>query len=233
MEGKEKFRTYKGVFDERTLRTLFKLESEGYFDELMSPVSIGKESNIFTAIKKDGTYIIIKIYRVNNADFKKMYRYIESDTRFKRVSNQKRKVIQAWAQREYRNLLIANQAGAKVPTPYAVMENVLVMELIGNKSDVAPRLKDKKPKDAKKFSKELIQDLKVFYKAGFIHGDLSEFNILNFNEKPYIIDLSHGVRLDYPSAEQLLERDVINLERYFSKLGLKISKEEILDKIKS
>src|SRR3989344_3771328 len=130
--SREKFKTYKGVFDDRTLLTLFKLESEGYFQELKSPDSIGKESNVFTAVKKDGTYIIIKVYRVNNADFKRMYKYIGSDSRFKGLSNQRRKVIYAWAQREYRNLLVANAIGARVPVPYAVKENVLVMELIGN-----------------------------------------------------------------------------------------------------
>src|SRR3989338_637573 len=101
MQSKEKFKTYKGVFDNKTLRVIFKLESEGYFDELRSPVSVGKESNIFTAVKKDGTYVIVKIYRINNADFKRMYKYIGPDSRFKGLSNQRRKVIGAWAQREY------------------------------------------------------------------------------------------------------------------------------------
>src|SRR3989344_7628110 len=155
MTTQERFKTYKNVFDDKTLQTLFKLESEGYFQELQSPVSIGKESNVFTAVKKDGTYVIVKIYRVNNADFKRMYRYIGPDTRFKGLTNQKRKVIFAWAQREYRNLLVASQAGASVPTPYAVKNNVLVMELIGNKNKPAPRLKDMSPKNLKKFSNEL------------------------------------------------------------------------------
>src|SRR3989344_6434433 len=118
MQSKEKFKTYGNVFDEKTLRTLFKLEGEGYFEEIKSPISIGKESNVFTAIKKDGSYCIIKIYRVNSADFKKMYKYIVSDSRFEGLNNNRRKVIFAWAQREYRNLMIANQAGADVPLPY-------------------------------------------------------------------------------------------------------------------
>ena len=67
MQKQEKFKTYKAVFDDKTLQALFKLESEGYFEELRSPVSIGKESNVFSAIKKDGTYVIVKIYRINNA----------------------------------------------------------------------------------------------------------------------------------------------------------------------
>lgn len=232
MQSREKFKTEKGVFDEKTERAIFKLASEGYFEEIRSPVSIGKEANVFTAIKKDGTYVIIKIYRINNADFKRMYKYIGPDPRFKGLTNQRRKVITAWAQREFRNLLVASKVGATVPTPYAVMDNVLVMELIGNGAEAAPRVKDLPPKNIKNFSKLIVENLVLFYKNGFIHGDLSEFNILNYNDKPYIIDLSHGVRLDYPNADELLERDIKNLERYFNKFKLKIDVEEIISKIK-
>lgn len=231
MVTRERFKTYKSVFDEKTRRALFKLESEGYFQDLRSPVSVGKESNVFTAVRKDGGYVIVKIYRINNADFKRMYKYIGTDPRFKGLSNQRRKVISAWAQREYRNLLIASQAGADVPTPYAVKDNVLIMELIGRKDKVAPRLKDLRPENVNKFFKGLVKNLSLFYKEGFIHGDLSEYNILNFNDKPYIIDLSHGVRLNYPNASELLERDIKNLERYFSKLGLKLDVKKTLQAV--
>ena len=90
---REKFKTYKNVFDDKTLRVLFKLESEGYIEDLRSPISIGKESNIFSAVNKSGDHLIIKIYRVNNADFKKMYRYVSADTRFEGLSNQRRKLF--------------------------------------------------------------------------------------------------------------------------------------------
>jgi len=232
MQSKEKFKTYKGVFDDKTLQVLFKLESEGYFQELSSPVSIGKESNVFTAKRKDESYVILKIYRINTADFKKMYKYIGPDTRFKGLSNQRRKIIFAWAQREYRNLMIASQAGANVPTPYAVKDNVLVMELIGRKNKPAPRLKDMPPDNPKKFSNELIKNIKIFYKKGFIHGDLSEYNILNYKEKPYIIDLSHGTKLDYPNAKELFEKDIKNIENYFSKHHITLDIKNILNKIK-
>ena len=225
---RESFKTYKNVFDEKTLRVLFKLESEGYFEDLASPVSIGKESNVFTARRPDGTYVILKIYRVNVADFKRMYRYIAADQRFEGLSNQHRKVIFAWAQREYRNLLIASKAGANVPVPYAVRDNVLVMEMIGEKNHPARRLKDSKPKNVKKFSDKLIHDVKLFCNAGFVHGDLSEYNILNYNDEPYIIDFSHGINLDAPNADKLLERDVQNLCRYFSKFNIKLDVKKIL-----
>ena len=59
--SQERFRTDKGVFDAFTNRNLFELKSRGYFDELISPIFVGKESNVFSAIRK-GKKVIIKIY---------------------------------------------------------------------------------------------------------------------------------------------------------------------------
>jgi len=48
---REKFKVYKNVFDNFTELTLFKLASQGHFEELKSPIFVGKESNVFTASK--------------------------------------------------------------------------------------------------------------------------------------------------------------------------------------
>lgn len=230
MLSREKFKTQENVFDEATLRVLFKLSSQGYFDELKSPISIGKESNIFSATKGDD-YVIVKIYRVNACDFKRMYNYIAGDYRFEGLQHQRRKVITLWAKREYTNLLVARKAGAKVPAPHAVFSNVLVMEFIGNKGKVAPKLKDNQPEDLKEFSNQLITSLKKIYKAKIVHGDLSEYNILNYNEKPVVIDLSHGTPLQHTNAQELLKRDVQTIVNYFSKKGLYLDTEKVIKKI--
>jgi len=73
---KEKWKVYKNVFDGFTLRNLFKLKTQDYFEELKSLVKIGKESNIFSAITKENTLIAAKIYRIENCNFNQMYRYI-------------------------------------------------------------------------------------------------------------------------------------------------------------
>ena len=62
-ENKEKFKTMHNVFDHFTNRTIFKLISEGYFDGLESPISIGKEANIFSATSTQGR-VMVKIYRL-------------------------------------------------------------------------------------------------------------------------------------------------------------------------
>ena len=78
---KERFKTYKNVFDEFTVRSIFKLISQGYFEGLESPISIGKESNIFSALRKDNEKVIVKIYRLETCDFNRLYDYIKDDPR--------------------------------------------------------------------------------------------------------------------------------------------------------
>src|SRR3989344_5233152 len=144
MSSRDKFETFKNVFDNKTLLTLFKLESDGYFEELKSPISIGKESNVFSAVTKDGSFICVKIYRVNTCNFNKMYNYIAFDPRFEGLQKKRRSIIYTWAQREYRNLLIAHENKINSPKPIAVKENVLLIEFIGKNGNAAPRLIDKK-----------------------------------------------------------------------------------------
>lgn len=227
----EKFKTYKNVFDEHTLRLLFKLSSQGHFEELKSPISIGKESNVFSATKKDGSLVVVKIYRTSVCDFKRMYNYISNDIRFIGLGKNRRKIVFAWGRREFQNLLRAREAGVRVPTPFAILDNVLVMELVGDK-EPAKKLKDQYPNNIREFYKKLINNLKLLYKnAKLVHGDLSEYNILNFNENPVLIDLSHATPLNCANAEELLKKDINNIINFFRKTGLELNREEVLNEI--
>ncbi|MFC1691000.1 serine protein kinase RIO [Nanoarchaeota archaeon] len=230
---REKFKTMENVFDNFTLRNIFKLQSQGFFEELESPISIGKEANIFTALKKDGSRVILKIYRLETCDFNKMYDYIKMDTRYIGMKKGRRDVIFSWAQREFRNLQKARDAGIKVPTVYNCYHNILVMEFIGD-DQPAPKIKDSVPSkktDIKKFYESVVKYMKKYHKAKMVHGDLSEFNILNLNDKPVFIDMSQASPLDSSNAKELLERDCKNIARFFTKAGLDVEKDELLAQI--
>lgn len=215
---REKFRTFGDVFDNFTNRNLFVLAGKGYFDdETLSPISIGKEANIFTAKRGKGQ-IIIKIYRLETCDFGKMYSYIKPDPRFAYLKGRRRDVIFAWCQREYRNLLAAREKGIKAPVPITFMKNILVMELIGDDTP-APKVKDLPPKNPEAFHKEVLDMIEKYRKAGFAHGDLSGFNILNHNEKPVFIDFSQAMPLKAPNTNEMLARDLKNVNAFFDKLA--------------
>ena len=157
-----------------------------------------------------------------------MYDYIRKDTRYLTLKNHRRQIIFAWTQREFKNIKRAEKAEINVPKVIAFKDNILVEEMIG---EPAPALKDKYPENPQEFFNSLIKQIKALYKEDLIHGDLSSFNILNHEEKPYLIDFSQATLTKTPNSEELLQRDVNNLLRFFKKLGVKEEYEQVLKRI--
>lgn len=228
---KENFKTWGDVFDQFTQRTVYKLITQGHFEGLESPISIGKESNVFSALKKDGTRVMVKIYRLETCDFNRMYDYIKDDPRFLNLKKGKRKIIFSWVQREYRNLLKAREANLSVPIPITFSNNVLVLEFIGDNGEIAPKLKDMPPKKPKEFFDKIIANMKKLHQSGFVHSDLSAFNILNYNEKPVFIDFSQCITLNSSRANEYLNRDIRNICNFFRKIGLKADEAKVKKEI--
>jgi RIO kinase 2 len=52
---------------------------------------------------------------------------------------------------------------------------------------------------------------------GIIHADLSEFNIMVDESGPKIIDWPQAVEVTHPHAQELLERDLVNVLRFFER----------------
>ena len=225
MNNKEEWKVYGNVFSKHSKELLFNMTAKGYFDELAGALSVGKEANVFTAVKDDNI-IVVKIYRLENCNFNKMFDYLSHDPRYMNIKNRSRMIVFAWTQREYRNLMIAREV-IKVPTPIAFKDNILLMEFIGDEN-AAPELKDAKPKNPKKFFEKIIGNMKKLFNHGMIHGDLSAFNILNYCEEPIFIDFSQATMTDASNAKELLRRDIKNICTHFRKF-FAISEDEELN----
>ena len=221
------------VFDKITLETLYKLAKQGYLNVLNGAISTGKEANVFKGIDDNGNYVAVKIYRVTTSDFKKMQDYIQGDPRFKVKTSNKRQVINTWVNKEFRNLKRAYECGIRVPKPIITKNNILIMEFIGDEEgNPAPLMRNVNISNPEKILEILINYVKILYNdAKLVHGDLSGFNILIKDDEPVIIDISQGVVVDHPIAQQLLNRDIGNIVKDFRKLGIQISEDEIKSKI--
>lgn len=215
---KEEFKVYQKVFDNRTIMTLYQL-SKKYFRTIGGPIKTGKESDVYLLYTKEGGKIVAKIYKIETSNFRNMWKYIKGDSRFPYIGKEKKKLVYAWTEKEFRNLWTARRMGIPAPEPIAFKNNVLLMEFIGDDSP-APIAKYHPPKDPKRWYRLIMGYVDKMEKEGFVHGDLSEFNILNWNEKPILIDWSQSVFRDHPLFEELLERDRKNMERWFSSLGV-------------
>ena len=206
---------------------LLPLVDLGVIDEVVEPVRSGKEADVFI-VKSRGELRVAKVYKSRHErSFRQKADYIEGrvmgDARTSRaVRNRSRlgkRVLEShWRTREAVVLRSLFEAGASVPEPFDFVEDVLIMELVlGPDGAVAPRLKDAEvsPDEARRVADRLVEEIVVMLCAGYVHGDLSAYNVLLSAEGPVIIDLPQAVDAGLsPHARDLLVRDVGNLAAY-------------------
>ena len=220
----EEYEVLEEVFDRSTLMLIYDFLNKGTINEIHGVVRAGKESRVYWGKDKEGKELAIKIYLVVSSEFRKgLVKYIEGDPRFKGLKHDTRSLIFAWAQKEFKNLELATRAKVRVPRPIAVKNNVLIMEFIGENGESAPSLKEKTPKNPERVYKALLTYLqKLYCKAELVHGDLSEYNVMIWKGRPVLFDMSQAVLLVHPMADFLLHRDLTILNKYFSRLGVKV-----------
>ncbi len=218
----DEFKVVEGVIDPPTLKTLYKLLNRGTIRALHGVISTGKEANVYRGENTDGKPVAVKIYRVSTAETDFMLEYIIGDPRFKRVKRRSRSLIPQWATKEYKNLTRYYEAGIRVPKPLDLERNVLVMEFIGDtkRNLPAPLLKNVEiPSPVRTFNEITRMIENGYTKAGLVHADLSEYNIL-WLRRPVFIDVSQSVLIGHDYAEKYLFRDIQNMTTYFTKLGV-------------
>jgi len=220
----EEYEVMEEVFDRSTLMVVYDFMNKGAIDEIHGVVRAGKESRVYWAKDKDGKELAVKIYLVISSEFRKgLVKYIEGDPRFKGIKHDTRSLIFAWAQKEFKNLELASRAKVRVPKPIAVKNNVLIMEFIGENGTGAPSLKEKTPRNPDKIYETILTYMERLYrKAELVHGDLSEYNIMVWKGKAVLFDMSQAVLLVHPMADDLLRRDLANLNKYFGRLGVMV-----------
>ncbi|MCX8205969.1 MAG: serine protein kinase RIO [Candidatus Micrarchaeota archaeon] len=219
---KEQIKVESSVFDRFTLREIYSLMASGIIMTLDFPIKKGKESIVFRATPPPGypaDFLAVKVYMVETSDFVHMAKYIADDPRF-RVRSNKRKLIHEWVKKEYRNLLLCEKMGVPVPHPHAFRGNVLVMDFIGEDGAPAKTLKERGPLDPQRECDFLMGEIRKMHKGGFVHADLSEYNILcGPGGRLVLIDLAQGVLKGHPHYSEWLHRDVANISKYYRSYG--------------
>ena len=208
------------------------LLEDGLIDGVVRQLTSGKEAMVFVVTCGEETRCA-KVYKeANKRAFRQSVDYTEN--RKVKNSRQARAMAKgtkygreaqeaAWQNAEVDALFRLAAAGVRVPTPYNFHEGVLLMELVTNEEgEAAPRLNDLSfsAPQARQHHAFLIDQVVRMLRAGVIHGDLSEFNILVGEAGPVIIDLPQAVdAAGNNHASRMLERDVANLRNYFGRFA--------------
>jgi len=215
-------KTLDQVFDKYTLNILGKLISDKVIDILDFPISTGKEGVVFRGVTPGKKFVALKIYRISNATFKHIYDYITGDPRFRSVHKTRKDIVFAWTKKEFKNLERLKKIGVTAPKPITSINNVLVMEYIGDARRPAPLMRDVVLDNPRDIFETLIDFVsKMYKKAELVHSDLSAFNVLIHRKHPYLIDLGQGVLLEHPQAQEFLKRDIHNIVNYFKKYNIR------------
>ena len=207
------------VLDHRTKTVLYGMLSKGLIHSIFGCISTGKEANVYYSENEFGKELAIKIYKTSVLSFKDRARYVRGEHRFdKGYSKNPRKMVQLWAEKEFRNLHRIYCALIPSPKPLYVRQNVLLMNVIGRDGIAAPRLKDynfggdNEEEDVYDCYFQIIKYMRLMYwKCNLIHGDLSEYNILYFEGLAYIIDVSQSVEPQHPNSYQFLAVNCMKL----------------------
>ncbi|MFH0714218.1 MAG: serine protein kinase RIO [Candidatus Diapherotrites archaeon] len=228
-------RTFAYVFDASTIQTIYKLATKGHIQLLEFVISTGKEAHVFRALDQSGGFRAVKVYKTDTSTFQDMMKYIKGDQRFEKVGNDKREIVAAWTQKEFKNLELCRKANVSAPLPFAFLNNVLVMEFIGENGIASPSLREvsKIDIDWEDVYAQVIENMsKLLYDAKLVHADLSEYNMLFRNGKVIFIDLGQAVLSSHPNAREFFDRDVKNLSNYFRKKGLDVSAEKMTEELR-
>ena len=235
VKDEDVIKTVDEVFDAFTNYHLYRLRNTlKALKELRGSISSGKEAKVFWGRGWRGEELAVKIYLTSSAEFRKSIReYIIGDPRFPSIPPKFRDLVYLWARKEFGNLEAMRAAGVSVPEPKAVSGNVLVMQFLGENGYRAPLLaeayKELEPELIGSFFQMVVDDLKkMVCRAGLVHGDLSEYNIMIWDGRTWIIDVAQAVSVAHAKAREFLERDLDNLFRFFSKFVDTSAQEEEL-----
>jgi len=188
----------------------------------------GKEADVYLC-RDDRRLIAVKVYR--------QYRTSHRGGGAIKLESMGQRAL-----REFDLLSYAWEGGAQVPEPGRRIENMFSMQYLGGPSSAAPMLQHVRPDDPERILQATVTGVEGLAEAGIVHSDLSPFNILVFQDKPWFIDLAAAVRVDrlgWPpwvrlnEALRALDAGTQSLHRYFRRYGLELDTADLLARVRA
>ena len=209
----------------------------GVIDEVIRVIKSGKESLIYLTRRYNKGKEILLAAKVHLPRTGRAFRrehsyrtgwYIEDRTVRKAVSkmtNFGRRAVEAiWVEREYDTLTRLYNADACVPRPIIKNGNTILMTYLGDIDAPAPKLVevDMDQDMAEDIYNQLLRNIKIILDLHLVHGDLSSYNTLYWEDKVWLIDFPQAADIyRNPNSVDLFYRDLVNICNFFKRKGIK------------
>jgi len=210
--------------------------AEGMITEVLYPVKRGKEATVYCCQAHPSTgleLLAAKIYRPRN------HRGFKNDAVYQEgrviTNGQVRRAVQnksrfgremqfgMWVNHEFEVLTALSRAEADTPQPIARTQSAILMEYFGDREKAASSLEGTEllREQARAVFDSLMSNIELWLAHNYVHGDLSAYNILYWQDQAKIIDFPQAVDPRFNSnALALLTRDIENVCHYIARYGL-------------
>lgn len=191
-------------YDALALRTFAERDT---IDGVGAPLGVGKESDVYEV--QSYKPLALKYHREGYTNFREVRK--ERDYTADREHVSWLYTARKAAEREY-EVLSTLYPGVSVPRPIDQNRHAIVME----KMDGVELSRAKLVEEQVLGVIDLIfEELAGAYEAGFVHADMSEYNVFVSSKGVTVFDWPQAVARTHHNADELLRRDIENMVNYF------------------
>ncbi|MFW6320812.1 MAG: serine/threonine-protein kinase RIO2 [Halohasta sp.] len=172
-----------------------------------APLGVGKESDVYEATSFRP--LALKYHREGYTNFREVQK--ERDYTSDRQHVSWLYTARKAAEREYETLE-ALYPDVSVPRPVDHNRHALVMEKLDGAELSRARLESPQVVGVLDL---IVEELANAYHAGYVHADMSEYNVFVDESGITIFDWPQAVSTDHDNSDELLARDLANVYSYF------------------
>ncbi len=198
---------YRLTFEGYDALALHTFAERGTVEAVGAPLGVGKESDVYEV--RSYTSLALKFHREGYTEFREVNREREYTADREHVSwlYTARKA----AKREHAALETL-YPDVSVPRPVDHNRHAVVMERIDGVELGRTALE---PEQVRPVLDLVLGEMAGAYDAGYVHADMSEYNVFVTEAGVVVFDWPQAVPTDHANARELLERDVENVVGYF------------------
>eukprot|EP00747_Dinoflagellata_sp_TGD_P113254 gnl/TRDRNA2_/TRDRNA2_171662_c1_seq2.p1 gnl/TRDRNA2_/TRDRNA2_171662_c1~~gnl/TRDRNA2_/TRDRNA2_171662_c1_seq2.p1 ORF type:complete len:494 (+),score=123.82 gnl/TRDRNA2_/TRDRNA2_171662_c1_seq2:126-1607(+) len=194
------YRLSYGGYDYLALRALVR---KGSITAVGRRLGVGKESDVHFCSGANGELLALKLHRLGRVSFrsiKKNRDYLQN-----RSSASWQYMARLAAVKEFAYMKALKDEGFPVPTPVDQNRHAVVMSFV----DATPMYQVRSLDCPSVVCERLFRLLVRLARAGIIHGDFNEFNLmLDREQRVTLIDFPQVVSINHPNAEEMFNRDI-------------------------
>ncbi|WP_226480318.1 serine/threonine-protein kinase RIO2 [Natrinema amylolyticum] len=191
-------------YDVLALRALVEQDT---ISEFGSPLGVGKESDVYEV--KSYKPLALKYHREGYTNFREVHKERDYTSENDHVSWMY--TARKAAEREH-DILEELYPDVAVPQPIGQNRHAIVMEKMDGVELSQTRLEDEQVLGVLEL---LLSEIARAYANGYVHADMSEYNVFVNEAGVKVFDWPQAVPTDHENAGEFLRRDLTNIVGYF------------------